>query len=343
MNFPVMAAALCLLAISLHAQAAPKEKSPAAPPFRIVVHGGAGDFANPPLAPERERAMRAAVERALLRGQSILAAKGSAVEAVTAAITVLEDSGALNAGKGGTLTSGGTAEVVAAIMDGATLQAGAAAGLTHVKNPIQLARRIMERSPHVLMVGAGAEAFARQQGLELVGTEYFASPVKLESLHRVQERESGQPPQLPPPTAAQHDTVGVVALDQAGHLAAGTSSGGITNQWVGRVGDSPVIGAGTYANDRTCAVSATGRGEYFLRTVAAHDVAALMEYRGMTAAQAGAAVIEKIGALGGSGGFIIVDRQGNIAMPFNTQGMLRGYIGADGKPVVEILPPAAVQ
>ncbi len=340
MNFVLAAALLCLLAVSVHAQAPPSAAAAPPAPFRIVVHGGAGDFTNPPLSPEREKALRQAVETALLRGQTILEKDGSALDAVVTAIAVLEDSGVLNAGKGATLTSAATAEAVAAIMDGFTLRAGAAANLTRVGNPIRLARLIMDRSPHVLMVGPGAEAFAAREGLEPVGADYFASPAKLDSLRRAQQREGTPAPKLVPPTANRHDTVGVVALDRAGHVAAGTSSGGILNQWVGRVGDSPIIGAGTYANDRTCAVSATGQGEYFIRTVAAYDISALMEYKGMTAAQAGAAVMAKIGALGGSGGFIIVDRHGKFAMPFNTPGMLRGYMGDDGKSIVSILPDA---
>jgi beta-aspartyl-peptidase (threonine type) len=334
----VTLAILFLLAMSTHAQTSASDKSPAPPPFRIVIHGGAGDFTNPPLPPEREKALRNTMAEALLRGQAVLEKNGSAVDAVVEAITVLEDSGILNAGKGATLTSEGTAESVAALMDGSTLKAGAVANLTHVRNPIRLARLVMDKSPHVLLLGKGAEAFARQQGVQLVSESYFASQAKLDALHRTQAREGNHAPALPVPTSDSHDTVGVVALDKAGHLAAGTSSGGITNQWVGRVGDSPIIGAGTYANDRTCAVSATGQGEYFIRTVAAHDISALMQYKGMSAQAATDAVLKKVGDLGGSGGFIVVDRDGNFAMPFNSKGMLRGYIGADGKPVISILP-----
>jgi beta-aspartyl-peptidase (threonine type) len=333
MKLPVILAVVCFTALCAFTETPAPTKSA---PFRIVIHGGAGNFTSASMSPEREKALRDTLAEALMKGESVLENNGSSVDAVVAAINVLEDSGLFNTGKGSTLTSAGTAEVVAGIMDGSNLKAGAVADLKHVKNPITLARLVMDKSPHVLLIGEGAEAFAQQQGMKLVGTSYFASERKLEALKKAQEKQGNTAPKLVPVlTPDSHDTVGVVALDKAGHLAAGTSSGGITNQWVGRVGDSPIIGAGNYANDKTCAVSATGEGEYFIRTVAAHDISALMEYKGMNVKDAANAVMKKIADLGGQGGFIVLDPIGNFTTPFNTTGMMRGYVGADGKPVIE--------
>jgi beta-aspartyl-peptidase (threonine type) len=219
----------------------------------------------------------------------------------------------------------------AAIMDGLTLRAGAVGSVARVRNPIDLARAVMEKTPHVMLAGQGAEAFARELGHEIMEDEYFYTEQRWHALKRVRAARAE-----PLSDADRHGTVGAVALDQAGNLAAATSTGGNTNKRPGRLGDSPIIGAGTYANNKTCAISATGDGEFFIRAVAAHDVSALMEYAGMNLGNAARMVIEKVGALGGTGGLIAVDREGNIALPFNTTGMYRGSIDVDGKSFVGI-------
>lgn len=242
----------------------------------------------------------------------------------------LEDDPLFNAGKGAVFTHEGRNELDAAIMDGKTLKAGAVAGVRHVKNPISLARLVMEKSPHVLLVGEGAEAFAKRMGATLVDAKYFFTEERWDALQRA---KAGQER---PNEKEKHGTVGAVALDQAGHLAAATSTGGMTNKEEGRIGDSPIIGAGTYADDRTCAVSCTGEGEYFIRESAARNVAALMEYKGVPIGEAARTVIEKVGKLGGTGGLIALDGKGNFALPFNTSGMYRGTVDAAGQISVAI-------
>ena len=241
-------------------------------------------------------------------------------------------------------TSQGTNELDASIMDGQTLMAGAVAGVRRIKNPISLARLVMTRSPHVLLAGDGAETFARQQGIELVDPKYFFTEKRWQELQKAREAEQPKMPSASPrgelqptgPPTPESGTVGAVALDTTGNLAAGTSTGGMTNKRPGRIGDSPIIGAGTYANNHTCAVSATGRGEYFIRLAVAHDVSALMEYKGLPLKEAASQVIGKVTKLGGEGGVIALDRSGNMATPYNTPGMFRAYIGSDGKAVVKI-------
>ena len=317
--------------------------------FGFVIHGGAGTILKSNMTPELEAAYRDKLKEALTAGYNILKNDGKSLDAVEAAIRILEDSPLFNAGKGVVLTSEGTAEMDASIMDGKTLSAGAVAALKHVKNPISLARLVMEQSPHVMMVGDGAEAFAKQHGVELVPQEYFITEKRQKDLQKAKEAEQKQnkpsketapeKPGIPsqPTGDKKHGTVGAVALDKFGNLAAGTSTGGMTNKKFGRIGDSPIIGAGTYANNRTCAVSATGHGEFFIRSVVAHDISALMEYKGMSLKDAANLVImNKLEKLGGDGGVIAIDHDGNIAMPFNTAGMYRGYVGPDGKVVVEI-------
>jgi beta-aspartyl-peptidase (threonine type) len=319
-------------------------------PYGFVIHGGAGTLERSRMTAEREAAYRAALNQALLAGHAVLDRGGAGLDAVIAAITILEDSPLFNAGKGAVFTSAGTNELDASIMDGRTLKAGAVAGLKHIKNPIQLARMVMEQSPHVMMTGEGAETFARQQGVELVDEKYFYTEERWNTLQRQKEAEKEKqkatPPQKseqrrdPPDPLSQDEhkfgTVGAVCLDRAGNLTAGTSTGGMSNKRFGRVGDSPIIGAGTYANNLTCAVSATGDGEYFIRSVVAHDISAMMQYGGKSLAEAADAVLEKVGKLGGGGGLVAIDRRGNIAMPFNTSGMYRGFVGADGRPQVSI-------
>lgn len=314
-------------------------------PFGFVMHGGAGTIERSRMTPEREAAYRAKLTEALLAGYEVLRKNGGGLDAVVAAITILEDSPLFNAGKGAVFTSAGTNELDASIMDGKTLKAGAVAGLRRVKNPILLARLVMEQSPHVMMVGEGAETFARQKGVEFVDPKYFYTEERWQQLQRQKkaEEEKSAPPQKSSldkdqllPDEVKFGTVGAVCLDRAGNLSAGTSTGGTSNKKFGRVGDSPIIGAGTYAGNQTCAVSATGDGEYFIRSVVAYDISAMMQYGGKSLKDAADAVLEKVGKLGGGGGLIAIDRNGNFTMPFNTSGMYRGYIGADGKPNVRI-------
>lgn len=326
-------------------QAARESRSPGAT-FGFVIHGGAGTILKSNMSAEVEAAYREKMKEALLAGYNILKNDGSSLDAVEAAIRILEDSPLFNAGKGAVLTSEGTAELDASIMDGKSLSAGAVASLKHIKNPISLARMVMEKSPHVMMVGDGAEAFAKQHGVELVPQDYFITEKRQKDLQKAKEaeKEEASPSKTTSPEKKgqapadkKHGTVGAVALDKSGNLAAGTSTGGMTNKKFGRIGDSPVIGAGTYANNLTCAVSATGHGEYFIRSVVAHDISALMEYKGMSLKDAANFVImNKLVKLGGTGGVIAIDHQGHIAMPFNTPGMYRGYVGMDGKVVIEI-------
>jgi beta-aspartyl-peptidase (threonine type) len=308
--------------------------------FGLVIHGGAGTIDRSKMTPEKEREYRAGLERALAAGYDILKNGGSSLHATEAAVRVLEDDSRFNAGKGSVFTSAGTNEMDAAIMDGKTLAAGAVAVLKHVKNPISLARLVMEKSGHVMMDGEGAEAFAQENGIELVDEKYFFTQERWDALQKIKAAEkhrTGAPAKAFLITDQdRHGTVGAVALDRNGNLAAATSTGGTTNKRPGRVGDSPVIGAGTYANNATCAVSATGDGEYFIRATVGHDLSALMEYRGMSLKEAAQAVLDKVAKLGGTGGLIAIDRQGNVALPFNTTGMYRGYVDRDGKFVVEI-------
>jgi len=294
----------------------------------LVIHGGAGVIARD-VTPEREKAVRAALQRALESGYAQLKAGKPALDAVTAAITILEDDPLFNAGKGAVFNHDGKNELDAAIMDGSTLRAGSIANVHRVKNPILLARAVMEQSPHVMMVGDGAEQFAKSVGIELVAPGYFHTDERWRQLQSAlkEEREKTAAPAKAP----HHGTVGAVALDTQGHLAAGTSTGGMTNKRYGRVGDSPIIGAGTYANAK-CAVSATGWGEYYIRANAAHDICARVEYGGKPLAQAAKEVVmDVIPKLGGDGGVIALDADGNFAMPFNTEGMYRGWIDKNGK------------
>jgi L-asparaginase / beta-aspartyl-peptidase len=315
-------------------------------PFRLVIHGGAGAIERSKMTPELEKAYREKLAEALRAGHKILSDGGGSLDAVEAVIRMMEDSPLFNAGKGAVFTSEGTNELDSSIMDGATLKAGAVAGVKRIKNPISLARLVMEKSPHVMMVREGAEAFARQNGIELVDPKYFFTERRWKELQEAkkQEEQKDQPAKTTDRKTSstisvdkKYGTVGAVALDKAGNLAAGTSTGGMTNKKFGRVGDSPIIGAGTYANNRTCAVSATGHGEYFIRSVVAYDVSALMEYGGLSLKDAADRVVmDKLVKMGGEGGIIAIDKDGNIAMPFNSLGMYRGYIDADGKMLVEI-------
>jgi len=340
----------------------------------LAIHGGAGTMARVDASDEKRIAYETALADILRNAGRILEAGGSALDAVTEAVRLLEECTLFNAGHGAVFTSAATHELDAAIMDGSNLKSGAVTGLKTVRNPVLAARAVMERSQHVMFTSEGAEAFARAQGLECVAPDFFSTPLRREQLERVQQAQTGQ-------TALDHDvrasgasgalaasadnngvplsfagtgtatvpgaapldedrklgTVGAVAVDQHGNLAAATSTGGMTNKQPGRVGDSPIIGAGCYANNRTCAISTTGTGEMFIRLVAAYDISARMEYTGASLdAAANAVMHEKLPQIDGRGGLVAVDAQGNVSMPFNTEGMYRGYIRPGQAPVVAI-------
>jgi len=351
--------------------------------WTIAVHAGAGGQARGSLTPGQEQAYQEALREALNTGSAILAKGGSSLDAVEAAVRFMEDHPLFNAGKGAVLNADGQAELDASIMDGRTGMAGAVAGVTTVKNPILAARAVMEQSPHVLLVGKGAEEFARTHKLEIVDPSYFITPGRMEAWRNwkgkdlqvkpkgaapsgLKEKETGKDQLREAEKAREiektkeiekakeiekqkdqekkkeegrddHGTVGAVAVDSYGNLAAATSTGGMMGKMAGRVGDSPLIGAGTYAGNSTCAVSATGHGEFFIRSVVAYDVSALMEYRGVPLEEAAKIVVmEKLVRQKGSGGVIAVDREGNVAMPFNTSSMYRGFMRSSGETAVEL-------
>ncbi len=295
----------------------------------IAIHGGAGVIDRAAMTPEAERAYRADLERALDAGYAVLDKGGASLDAVVAAVKILEDSPLFNAGKGAVFNHEGINELDASIMDGAAERAGAVAGVRHVRNPIELARRVMEHSPHVMLAGEGAEEFALEQGMELVPGTYFYTERRWQQLQEALKVASTA-------STGKEDigffsTVGAVARDRNGNLAAATSTGGMTNKRWGRVGDSPIIGAGTYADNDSCAVSATGSGEYFIRAVVAHEICARVRLAGVTAAQAARDVIQgKLKEIGGDGGVIVVDSHGALAMEFNTEGMFRGARDSGG-------------
>ena len=297
----------------------------------IAIHGGAGPVPRNALTPTVEKEFRASLQSALDSGYSVLEGGGSSLDAVTAAVRLLENDPLFNAGRGAALTRDGAAELDAAVMEGKRQRAGAVASVRHVKNPIDLARRVMEKSRHVLLVGAGAEEFALEEGLELVANAYFKTDERRRQLEAEQRGQSVS--DLIP----SHGTVGAVALDDQGTLAAATSTGGMTNKRQGRVGDSPIIGAGTYAKNGVCAVSATGHGEYFIRAVAAHHIASAVEYRGMTLDDAVRELLHTVlPKLGGRGGIISVDGTGRIVMDFSTEGMFRGARDSHGRNEIAI-------
>ena len=308
----------------------------------IAIHGGAGTLSRAHISAEQERAYHAALQQVLLAGQAVLAQGGTAMEAVCEAVRLLEDCPLFNAGHGAVFTAEATHELDAAVMDGNTLAAGAVAGVSRIRNPVQAARAVMQNGQHVLMVAEGAERMAQEAGLATVEPSYFSTPARHAQLLAAQARQAG--------VVLDHDgaaalagraidegrkmgTVGAVALDAHGHLAAATSTGGMTNKLPGRLGDSPLIGCGTYADDRTAAVSCTGHGESFIRVAAAHDVCARMAYGGASLESATQAVVhEALPAVQGTGGLIAVDRQGNVCLPFNTEGMYRGIARVGQEP-----------
>jgi len=302
------------------------------PMYSIAIHGGAGAMPRATLSAQREKQYLASLEAALDAGYAVLERGDGSLDAVTAAVRILEDDPLFNAGRGAALTREGAAELDAAVMEGKRQRAGAVASVRHVRNPVELARRVMEKSRHVLLVGSGAEEFALEEGLSLVPNLYFRTAERQRQLESEQRGQAVS--DLVPATSG---TVGAVAFDQQGNLAAATSTGGMTNKRSGRVGDSPIIGAGTFAKNGVCAVSATGHGEYFIRTVAAHHIAAAVEYRGLSLQEAARELLHQILAgLGGDGGVIGVDKTGQTVMEFSTEGMFRGARNSRGQREVAI-------
>lgn len=292
--------------------------------YVIVIHGGAGNASNLDLTEEQQQKYKEKLSDALAIGEEILKNGGTCIEAIEKTINFLEDCPLFNAGKGAVFTHDKHNELDASIMQGWDLNAGAVAGVSDIKNPISAAIKVMLNSDHVLLSGKGASEFAREQGLEMVDSSYFYTEERWNSLQKILNAE-------------KHGTVGCVVLDKYGNLAAGTSTGGMTNKKYGRIGDSPIIGAGTYANNKTCAISATGHGEFFIRYTVAHDISALMEYKKLSLSEAANLVVnEKLADVGGSGGIIAVDKDGNISMPFNTNMMFRAYAKSTGEKTVAI-------
>ena len=315
--------------------------------FAIVIHGGAGTILKKNLTDEKEKAYRDKLTEALNAGYTVLEKGGSSTDAVEAAINIMEDSPLFNAGKGAVFTNAETNEMDASIMEGKELNAGAVGGVSTIKNPISAARLVMEKSQHVMLTGEGANEFAKINGLEMVDSSYFFNQKRFDQLQKIKKTEETQLDHIEDDEGyiidpdslkdSKFGTVGAVALDKSGNITAATSTGGMTNKKYGRVGDSPIIGAGTYANNKTCGVSCTGHGEYFIRKVVAYDVSALMEYKGMSLQDAANYIInDKMIEFGGSGGLIALDANGNIAMPFNTKGMYRAYKKSSGETVVKI-------
>ncbi len=310
--------------------------------FGIVIHGGAGTILKENMSDSLETAYKYKLKEAISAGYEILKNGGTSLDAVTHTINIMEDSPLFNAGKGAVFTHDGSNELDASIMDGATLNAGAIAGVKHIKNPIDLAKDVMQNSEHVMLYGAGAEEFAQTLGYKTMDTSYFYTQNRYESLQKVLKKEKAKNEtkisfEDPYIKNSKFGTVGCAALDKQGNLAAGTSTGGMTNKRWNRIGDAPIIGAGTYANNATCAVSSTGWGEYFIRAVVAYDISALMEYKGMTLQEAAKEVIQKkVPALGGDGGIVAIDKDGNVAMEFNTSGMYRASMNSKGELIIKI-------
>ena len=304
-------------------------------PIVIVIHGGAGVIERPHMTAEREASFRAGLGAALDAGYAVLESGGAALDAVAAAVRTMEDDPQFNAGRGAVLNHDGICELDAAIMDGSGPRAGAVAGVHHVRNPVDLARLVMDKSPHVLLAGQGAEEFALAQGVTLVPESYFITPERVRELEQERRSAAERTPTAPLPLRPSQPkgmgTVGAVALDRAGHLAAATSTGGLTNKLYGRVGDTPIIGAGTYASE-SCAVSGTGQGEFFMRQVVAYDICAMMQYQHLSLAQAVDTMIhDKLKRTGGEGGVIALDRDGDYALDFNSAGMHRGVRDSRGR------------
>jgi L-asparaginase / beta-aspartyl-peptidase len=299
--------------------------------YALAVHGGAGTIRRAAMSAMREAEYHAGLRRALEVGRAILAAGGSTLDAVTQAVIALEDDPLFNAGRGAVFTSAGTLEMDAAVMDGRDRRAGAVAGILGPKNPVLAARAVMEHSPHVLMVGDGALAFCREHAIPFADPDYFATEARRRALQQtLTRRAQGLPEDHDDDDARRHGTVGAVARDLRGNLVAATSTGGITGKMPGRVGDTPIIGAGTFADNATCAISATGDGEFFIRFGVAHEIAARIRHRGDSLAEAARTVIVELGLVGGSGGLVAVGCDGDLALPFNCSGMYRGFVREDG-------------
>jgi len=298
--------------------------------YAMVIHGGAGVMDRKELTPEMQNEYLKVLNQALHVGDSVLASGGTCMDAVENTIMIMEDSPLFNAGKGAVFTHDGLVELDASVMEGQTLKAGAIAGVRDIKNPVRVARTVMEKSEHVMLTGTGASQFAKEQGFEPVENSYFYTEKRYKALQELLKKEREAT------TNDKHGTVGCVALDTFGNIAAGTSTGGMTNKKYGRIGDSPIIGAGTYANNKTGAFSCTGHGEYYIRLGFSRDISALMEYKKLSIQKACREEISKLTQLGGTGGVIGIDRKGNIAMEFNTSGMFRGYIKSDGERAAEI-------
>lgn len=301
------------------------------PPIAIAIHGGSGTIRRTDFSEDREQEVRAVLERAVKSGHDILASGGSSLDAITLAITILEDSPHFNAGKGAVFNAEGKNELDASIMDGSNLNAGAVAAVHNIRNPILLARKVMTDSDHVMLMGEGAEVFARNHGIVFETDDYFFTELRWQQLQKTKASDKPEAYLSSETPDRWFSTVGAVALDRSGNLAAATSTGGMTNKRWGRVGDSPIIGAGTYADNRSCAVSATGHGEYFIRATVAHDICSRVQYRGASLADAANAVVNgQLEEMGGRGGVIAADPKGNISMTFNTDGMYRASIETDG-------------
>ena len=292
--------------------------------YALALHGGAGTLRRGDMTATREADYRAGLRQALVAGRDILAGGGNALDAVTAAVCALEDDPLFNAGRGAVFTRAGTQEMDAAVMEGREHRAGAVAGIFGPKNPVLAARAVMEHSPHVLLIGEGAVGFCRETGLAFADRDYFFTEARWRALQETRAHGESEDDE-----ARRHGTVGAVARDRAGNLAAATSTGGMTGKLPGRVGDSPIIGAGTYADNATCAVSATGHGEFFVRYAAAHEIAARISHADQSLAMAAAAVVAELGRAGGSGGLVAVGSNGSVALPFNCAGMYRGYVQDD--------------
>ncbi len=303
--------------------------------YALAIHGGAGTIKKENMTAEKEAVIREVLNEALTVGETVLKNGGSSLDAIEATIMAMENSPYFNAGKGAVFTNEGKNELDASIMDGRNKNAGAVGGVTIVKNPILAARAVMEKSKHVLLTGEGANQFSKEQGLEIVDPEYFFTQNRWESLQRAKANDLGFNEYAKSIHDSKFGTVGAAALDKNGNLAAGTSTGGMTNKKYNRIGDSPIIGAGTYADNNTCAISSTGHGEYFIRYAVAHDISAMMEYKKIDFQTAADKVINgKLKSAGGDGGVIGVDKYGNVAMPFNTPGMYRGFVKPDERSVL---------
>ncbi|MEM9932166.1 MAG: isoaspartyl peptidase/L-asparaginase [Bacteroidota bacterium] len=321
-----------------------QDTNPPKPAYALVIHGGAGTILKENMTPEREAAYTAALQAALEAGEAVLKEGGSSKEAVVAAIQLMEENPLFNSGVGAVFTHEETVELDASFMDGATLNAGAVAGVKTVKSPIAAARMVMDSSVHVMLSGKGAEQFAEKMGLEMVENSYFHTERRLNQIKRIKDSQANATKtpykgemSIDGTDVYKFGTVGAAALDKEGNLAAGTSTGGMSNKRYGRIGDSPIIGAGTYANNASCAVSCTGHGEFFIRNVVAFDVAARMMYQDLSLEEAGDKVVQEVlMEMGGDGGLISVDKDGNVHMPFNTSGMYRGYVKSTGETYIGI-------